>query len=416
LATLFVFACVPGNEDGSGTSDGVTHIQYLTWGADPDELKIVRRCLEEFEKQHVHVKVQHITVPAGETYYAKLLTMIAGRTPPDVVYMQPPNFGEFAARGALREIDGFVKSDPDIHLEDFYEQILGAFTWQDTLYGLPVEAGTMVLYYNKALFDAKNIPYPDESWDHQHLLEVAKALTVRDKEGRIIQYGYMPFSWESTLWQFGGRILSDDGKRCLLNTPEAIEAFQYLVDLRYKHEVTPSHEVISSYAGPEGTGAEEFFKGGKLAMVEWGRWMMVHFNRQKDLDWDIAVLPKGKRQSASLLIGLGLCIPKYSKHPREAYELMKFLVSPQALKMSIEMFFPSRKSLAESPDFLSLDPDHNLGALVRTMPVGRLPPQTAQTYRILRIVWEQREYLYLRKKTAEEMCNDIVAEVSTLLR
>ena len=42
----------------------------------------------------------------------------------------------------------------------------------------------MALYYNKAMFDAAGIPYPDDTWDWDKLIEVGKQLTVKDGDGQ----------------------------------------------------------------------------------------------------------------------------------------------------------------------------------------------------------------------------------------
>jgi len=159
------------------------------------------------------------------------------------------------------------------------------------------------------------------------------------------------------------------------------------------------------------------FKAGKVAMVEYGRWVMVDFQKQPDLNWDITPLPKGKRKDASLIIGLGFCIPEGSAHPQEAYEFMKFLTSTEALRKetALGLRFPARKSVAEASDFLALDPNHNLQAFIDSMEFARMYPHTPFLFRIEQIVNEQLENLYLGYKTVQQTCDDITAEVDALL-
>jgi len=414
-ALLLIVGC--GGKEQENSQGQPIKLQYLTWGADPDEIEICQTLIREFESEHPGVIVEHITVP-GASYYAKLLTMIASTTPPDVVYMQPSNFPEFAARGGMLSLDPFVSNDPSIQLSDFYPQMLDAYRWEGKLYGLPCDSGAIVLFYNKDLFDAQNLPYPDSTWDHEKLLQVSEQLTHRDENGKVTQYGYMPFSWECNLWQFGGKILSEDGQKCLLNEPPAVEAFQFLFDLREKYQVSPSYDIEMNYGGTLGAGGEELFKAQKLAMVEYGRWVMIHFQRLKDLNWDVAVLPKGKRQRASLVIGLGWCIPEQSRHPKEAYEFVKFMSSPRALRVtaSLGLLVPARRSVAEAPDFLSLDPNHNLRAFSDSMEFGRMHPTTPQVMRILEVVREKQELIYLHQRTVEEACNEMANEIDAFIK
>ena len=46
------------------------------------------------------------------------------------------------------------------------------------------------MYYNKDMFDKYKLPYPDETWDWDKYLEVAKKLTLdTNGDGQIDQWG-----------------------------------------------------------------------------------------------------------------------------------------------------------------------------------------------------------------------------------
>ena len=85
--------------------------------------------------------------------------------------------------------------------------------------GLPRDLNVIALFYNKTMFDAAKVPYPDDTWDWAKLSEVAKQLTLdTDGDGTTDQWGLytettdMENYWSSLVWQNGGDILAADGK------------------------------------------------------------------------------------------------------------------------------------------------------------------------------------------------------------
>ena len=56
----------------------------------------------------------------------------------------------------------------------------------DALYGIPASQDCLSLIFNKALFDAQGLAYPDETWTEQDLLDAAELLTYQDVQGLAI--------------------------------------------------------------------------------------------------------------------------------------------------------------------------------------------------------------------------------------
>ncbi len=157
--------------------------------------------------------------------------------------------------------------------------------YEDRIYGFPRNGGTDALLYNKKLFDAAGLAYPDRHITHDAFLKLAKALTIVNADGRVQQYGFQ-FSWAQYrhfLRQWDACIYTPDGTRCTLDQPEAIAAVTYLRDLIWEHRVspTPQQEAAMASAGGFGAGAITLFGGARTAMVLGGRWWLCSLrNRQ----------------------------------------------------------------------------------------------------------------------------------------
>lgn len=69
-----------------------------------------------------------------------------------------------------------MKADP-VDLSPIAPALLQAFTYDGSLYAIPKDFDTVGLWYNKALFDAAGVAYPDDSWTWQTLRDAAIKLT-----------------------------------------------------------------------------------------------------------------------------------------------------------------------------------------------------------------------------------------------
>ena len=115
-----------------------------------------------------------------EPYWDKLQTSIAGGDAPDVFAMDGPLFPDYQTRDVLLDLKPFIDRD-GYDLGQLADQAVADFTTPDGQFGLPRDLNVVALYYNKAMFDAAGIPYPDDTWDWAKLVEVAKKLTLKER-------------------------------------------------------------------------------------------------------------------------------------------------------------------------------------------------------------------------------------------
>lgn len=94
----------------------------------------------------------------------------------DVVMTSADLFPGLAQHGLLRDLQPSLEADQALQSEDFYLQVLDALRWQGRVYGLPTELDPWVVFYNRDLFDAADLPYPSGDWHWSNFLETARAL------------------------------------------------------------------------------------------------------------------------------------------------------------------------------------------------------------------------------------------------
>ena len=269
-----------------------------------------------FEAANPGIKVELESVPLSD-YFTKLKTMIAGGTAPDVVSLNVENMAPFADLGALEDLSPYIARD-GYDMRQYYDSTVRMHQYGGVQYGLPASFSTVVLFYNKDLFDKAGVAYPDGTWDWNKLIEVGKALTVdNNNDGIYEQFGFSPPWWPIFINWFDGSLLTPDGTQCALTEPNAINGFQALVNLSLVDKIAPTRSDLATQ------GDWDMFMAGRLAMFPTGPWAIAPFNGITSFTWDIADMPTGAKK-ATFLFGNSLAISADSQKKDAAWEYLKF--------------------------------------------------------------------------------------------
>ena len=289
---------------------------------------------ELMAKQGKQIKMEFTQVSSTDMT-TKLMSAFAAGEAPDIVMLDDilgPYFGSIGAFADISKQSGALPC--------FNELSVGMMKlgqWQGVQYLLPLFSDNSALMYNRKLFkqaglDPNKAP---ETWDD--FVKCAKALTMdTNKDGRIDVYGtafaigeadmnmftFLPFIWSN-----GGDILNDNGTKCLLDQPKAVEALQFWTDLIHKHKVTPPGTTSYGY-----TDMYNGFATEKIAMIIGGDWMIGSLAQDApNIDYGVAYIPRpaGSKQSASFAGGDLIGITSTSKSKDVAWEFVKFALGEQ---------------------------------------------------------------------------------------
>ncbi len=396
-----------GRQKGAG---GVTEIVYLV-RATPDQLEVWQRATKEFMRLNPDVRVRFENLPYAQ-YWDKFQTMTAAGVAPDVIFMESGRFPKFAESGSLENLEAYIKRDGDLELDDFYPRALDSYRWKGDIYGLPNDIAIGVVFFNKDLFDEAGVPYPKQGWTWDDYLAAAKALTFDfDEDGRLDQYGTLTGDWRHFVWQNGGDLVDDPRHptRSTMNTPEVIEALQWLVDLRFKHHVTTRPGELADMGG------YEMFMTGKVAMVFGGHWDVPTYSKLTRFRWDVAALPKG-RFRANNAYGSALCIPSKSRNKQAAWRYIKFLTgrAGQAIMVGSDFSTPARKSVARSKEYLTPPPDGEQ-VFVNEIPFGHPLPFTPKYLEMGNVAEEVMDLMWLGKQSVPDTCKELDKRIDKVL-
>jgi len=331
-------------------------VSFMVFG-DPAELAAYQALVDAFRAAHPEIEVELRHVAGQGDYQKQLVTAFSAKAEPDVMLLNHRRVAQFAAQGGLEPLGSYLEGSKKLDRAEFYPQALEAFEWDGQTWCIPQNVSSLVVYYNRALFDAAGLDYPTEGWSLDGLVAAARALTRDlDGDGQADQYGVgmdiglmrlAPF-----IWQFGGELLDDDANptRLALDTPEAQAAFRWLAGLQVVEGVAPGA------AAEQAEESENRFMSGRLGMYLNSRRGVTTYRTVEGLDWDVAPLPQGA-QPAGILHSDGYCLSARAEDKEGAWALIEFANSAegQTIMAGTGRTVPSLRAVAESAAFL--DPD-----------------------------------------------------------
>jgi len=398
---------------GKTDTGGPVKITLFTWTR-PGELAINQDLCSEFEKAHPNLKVEVQNEP-GDRAMEKLQERVAAGNPPDVMSIHGAYFMPMAANGSLLDLDPLIKEDASFDLPDFYPGLVEQCRYQGKLYSLPRYTSVYVLFYNKDLFDAAGVKYPDDALTWDDYLAAAKQLTVNSPDPAKRRYGCVIDFWGARIypwiWSAGGEILDQSQKVCLLDQPATQEALQFLVDLRLKYDVCPPTTMADKKQNIA------MFTGGKVAMFQTGAWDIQNMKDVKTLRWAVAPLPKRKKH-ATLLGMENYAIAAGTKHPQEAWELFKFLLDKKAqgvMATKLEKQ-PSRQSVASDVFLKQPDAGYDRKVFVEALSYAHVAPNVADWDRVSHFIQEQLDLMWMGKTSVKEGTAKAAKQVTEGLR
>jgi multiple sugar transport system substrate-binding protein len=363
VAAVIAAGCGSSSDNGSSSSaskgagpvpdpKSPVTITFASWvGKEPG----MKDLYKKFEAAHPNIKVKFVNIPS-EGASQKLTTQIAGGNPPDSAYLDSGTVADFASRGALVNLDNYVKRTPTVKPDDFVESFKGSTEYEGHMFALPFDGESTGLFYRTDLFKAAGITEPPKTWDEFEA--DAQKLTQPDKK----QYGYELFASESAyywypwLWQAGGNLLSDDEKTVEFNSAEGKKAADFYVGLT---KYAPKDYLNSnSYDG------RVAFANGSVGMYMAGAWLAGVLKEEFpkiEGKWATAPLPEGEAGCKTTIAGDSLAMFSQSKNQDAAWIWIEFLTQPENMKRwSVDdpnsTIMPTRTSLLQSPELAQKKP------------------------------------------------------------
>ena len=348
-----VLAGCGGSDDDGGSAEGSQNatVTFQVFG-DAEELAAYREVVEAYERKRTG-EVKLVEVADRDAHLQKITTGFAGGSPPDAFLVNYRNFAGFAARGAIDPAGPRLDRSKVLRRSDYYAQPVQAFEYRGTLQCMPQNVSSLVVYYNRDLFEAAGLRDPRPDWTYEQFVAAARRLTKPVPEGNAVrQYGVgldpsivrlAPFVWSA-----GGDIVDDpsDPRRFTLDTPRGRDGLQAFLDLQGGERVAPFEREVDA------KGLDARFLDGELGMLLSSRREVPTLRTIKDFDWDVAAFPR-LREPATVLHSDAYCLAK-GERAGAAWRFVEFAAGAEGQRILARSgrIVPSLRAIAKSKDFL----------------------------------------------------------------
>ncbi len=299
---------------------------------------LVQALTDEYVAQADGVTITPIYAGTYVETMTKTLTAAQGGNPPPLSMLGAVNVFTLLDEDLIEPFENHLTpEEAEAWLGDFMPAYIEDTRIDGMTYGIPFQRSTPVMYWNKEAFAAAGLDpeTPPATWDE--LLEMSKALTLRDASGNVTQYGVRIPSAGFPYWLFqglttpaGAILASADGTETYFDAPEVVESLQYLVDL------SVTHGVMAPGTIDWGTTPKAFFEG-ESAIVWTTTGNLTNIRENAPFDFGVAMLP-AKAQRGAPTGGGSFFLFKDADEDQKAaaVDFLQWLTAPeQAARWSI---------------------------------------------------------------------------------
>lgn len=324
-----------GESGGETASTEPVTLEFLAWGGDEAAYEELIATYTE-ANPNVTVNLSGVADP-GANFYPKLNTLIAGGETPHLSSFQGWEWQPFFDKGVLADIGDFV--DANSYFDKVYDDDIDSIRVSTLRDGqrvlIPMQWGTMLMFYSKPVFDAAGVDYPTNDWTMDDFLTISEQLTSGEGANKI--FG----TWANGSWfrdihyirATGQQEFDDivDPRQATFNQPEIVEAIQLMAQ-----DIVHSMGVAPSAADTEGGAVA--IESGNVGMKYEGAWYMPRMNTPElreegnEVPFDVVLMPKGADDSRPHRgWSEGLAIP-ITDNVADAWNFASFLAGEEGNK------------------------------------------------------------------------------------
>jgi len=352
LASLLALtACGKGFDDNANQQTGNANLQILIGSSGDAETNAVKTAAAAWAT----ATGNKATVIPAQDLSQQLGQAFAGGTPPDVFYVDASRLADYASLGALEAYtDRFTGG-----VDDFYPKLREAFTYKGKLYCVPKDFSTLALEINTDLWAKAKLTDADipTTWDQ-----------LRSTAEKLKAAGVMPFTVTDTrdrLGAFmvaaGGWIVSKDGTQATADTPQNLQALQFVQGLLKSGLAVYPKQVDTGWGG-------EAFGKKKVAMAMEGNWIKGALQHDfPDVKYRVAPMPAGPAGPGTLSFTNCWGIAAKSQFKAQAIKFVEAMTAAEqqlafakafgvmpsraSVKANYLQQFPDDKAFIDSADF-----------------------------------------------------------------
>ncbi|MFA5570350.1 MAG: ABC transporter substrate-binding protein [Sphaerochaetaceae bacterium] len=350
LVILMVALCALSLVVAKGSSEKQITINFATQSTPTMDYLV--SLIPEFEAE-TGIKVVADLMPYDSLVQKVTIDTTTNTKQYAAFWMEPTWLGRF--EDEFEDISKYI-NDPVLgkgfNLDDFSKPFLDeTVRINGKTLGLPFEGCLLVIAYREDLYQKYGLSEPkslQEHLDNARMLNLKEpgvyGVTMMGKRGQPVFYEYMPY-----MYGYGASFF-DSNMNPTVNTPEAVKALEYMIELSKN-----APRGVSSFGWEEA--ATEFLQGNAGAGLLFTDWLPT----LKDSDsstvaglWNFTAVPAGPggQGSPAGTINLGINADVSDAEKRAAFQFINWATSAEMqARLAVVGATPTRLSVLDAPEF-----------------------------------------------------------------
>lgn len=346
LALSLVMGCSNQASNGNGSDT-----KEITMWTRESSASLIEEAVQKYNSLDRGATIKVKSMPS-DNFSDQFAAALASGNAPDIVSIDLVLVPYFSSIGAFTDLTSQFNS---LEYKDQFNSAMVHLGQRDgKQYALPFSADVSALIYNKDHFREVGLDpeKPPTTWEE--LRVAANKLTNENHYGYVYtgaSAGGLMFTFMPYVWGNGGQVLSDDGLKAVLNSPETEEALTFFTDLVEGDKVSP--QGASSY---DWTQAHDAFFSERVSMIVSGNFQINNLNNNyPDLDFGVTLVPKNGSdgQHSSFSGGELIAVTSSSDVVNEAWDFIQYALTEE---VQVEAFakngvIPVRKDMYQNKYF-----------------------------------------------------------------
>lgn len=297
--------------------------------------EMMQMLIDGFNASQEQYQASHVYVPFAD--YEKQLTLgVASGELPDIVIMDGCGMASFISMGLFGDI-----SAADIKWDDYIAGPMESTMLDGKHYGIPFATNCTALFYNKDMFDAAGVEYPNENTTWDEFREMANKLTGNGVYGfgnaatNTDEGTFQCLQW---LYTAGGSYTDIGG---------GVDAYTLMQEMIAEGSWTK--EVVNWTQSD----VNNNFMAGNLAMQQNGPWQIPGIaSNAPELNYGVTCLPRkdaNAKQATSILGGENMGVVK-KDNTDGAVAFLKYYDQDDVMVEAMKMYgsFPPKTAAANN--------------------------------------------------------------------
>lgn len=323
-------APVQAEVEEEATEEEVT-IKVALW--DYSNTEYYKTIFDAFQEKYPNISIDVVEFSADE-YETVIVTQLGGKQDFDVVFTKgSPSLASLISQGHIFAIDDLIAGDSEFNPDD-YAGLVDELGVDGHTYALPFRYDNNLLFYNKDMFDAANIPYPEDGMTMEEYHALAAQMTTGEGNDKV--YGAHVHTWPSNVYMYPDRT-----GEFVYDEPDTYSSL-----IPYYNEILAMQEegLVQDYGALKASNIHYsgVFYNEQAAMMQMGTWYInsllenVGEGKDTNFNWGVCAIPNNAGMD-----GVGNCIGgvtpvsigAYANHPTEAWQFIKFICGEEGAKV-----------------------------------------------------------------------------------